>query len=148
MSEEEIIIKDIKENFERAIEDGATYMQEYTYKIEMLLNALDKEKEKNKEFEEIFKQVNAICKDKIFVEEMPYDLIIADTKYFMSGAFYDNFIQKSKVREKIEERFGILCMQLGSYERDNATSEQERIAGGINELRKLKKELLQEGDEK
>ena len=47
----------------------------------------------------------------------------------------------NKVRKKIEERLGILCMQLGSYERDNATFEQERIAGGINELTKIK-ELL------
>ena len=57
-----------------------------------------------------------------------------------------NCIPKSKIKEKIKERFGILCMQLGNYVRDNATSEQERIAGGINELRKLKKELLQEED--
>jgi len=58
----------------------------------------------------------------------------------------ENYIPKSKVKEKIEEQYGRLCMELGSYERDNATSHQERIAGGINELRKLRKELL-EGDE-
>ena len=60
----------------------------------------------------------------------------------------NNCIEKSKVREKIEEQYGRLCMELGSYERDNATPHQERIAGGINELRKLRKELLQEGADK
>lgn len=53
--------------------------------------------------------------------------------------------EKNKIiREKIEEKYGKLCMKLGSYVRDEATSEQERIAGAINELGKLRKELLEE----
>lgn len=67
------------------------------------ITAIENLIKRNKELEEIFRQFNAIHKDKIFVKEIPYELIIADTRYFMSGTFYDNFISKSKIREKIEE---------------------------------------------
>lgn len=49
-----------------------------------------------------------------------------------------------EIENRINQRYGILCKELGSYVRDEATPEQERIAGGINELRKLKNELLNE----
>ena len=88
---------------------------------------------------------NLIKRNKELEEECKYlkEQIPVDKIFYY---FYKDFIPKSKVREKIEERYGTLCMELGSYVRDEATPEQERIAGGINELRKLKNELLQEGD--
>lgn len=109
-----------------------------------------------KEYKKIEKQIDLEWVENNYIEKSKYNELIKRNneleeenriyKSQLNSAFDNGFISKSKAKEKIEERFGILCMQLGSYERDNATSEQERIAGGINELRKLKKELLQEGD--
>lgn len=104
--------------------------------IDGLLDLYNKEKEKNK----ILKSYSGNLPENV-------EMILL-TKTDFERNISDDYISKDKIKEKIEERFGILCMQLGSYERDNATSELERIAGGINELRKLKKELLQEGDDK
>lgn len=56
----------------------------------------------------------------------------------------DEVITKNKIKEIIDKKIGDNCYKLGSYERNNATPEQERKAGEINALEKLKKELLEE----
>ena len=46
-----------------------------------------------------------------------------------------------KIVDEIENMFSEECIKLGSYEKDNATPEKERIAGGINILNKLRKRI-------
>ena len=55
----------------------------------------------------------------------------------------NNYIPVSLVEEKIDRIFGEECKKLGSYIKDDSTSEKERIAGGINILNKIKRELLE-----
>lgn len=40
-------------------------------------------------------------------------------------------------KEKLKKIYGKLCMELGSYVRDKATPQQERIAGAMNLLNKI-----------
>lgn len=70
-------------------------------------------------------------------------LMISDIEYLLNEI--KNLVNDNNdLYKKINQRYGTLCKELGSYVRDEATPEQERIAGGINELRKLKNELLNE----
>lgn len=104
MSEEDII-KEFKnliynddfDYIELMDEDGFTGWHEL---FENILKLYNKEKEKNRELEEIVKTYNAIPNDYI-----PNDMkiVIADREYFNNGILKENIIPKSKVREKIEE---------------------------------------------
>lgn len=57
-----------------------------------------------------------------------YDLEVVNKQ-----AIRSNYILK----DKIKEIQGQLCMQLGSYVQNEASPEQERIAGGINIINKI-----------
>lgn len=82
-----------------------------------LLDLYKQEKEKNKELEEKCKEVVCVPEGTCFLLK-PKDVISKD---------------------KIKAIQGQLIMQLGSYVRDEASPEQERIAGGINIINKILK---------
>ena len=80
-----------------------------------------KEKEKNKKLETHLKQY------------LDGELITAKQGKFFEKMIKENYIRK----DKLKAIQGELCMQLGSYVRDEASPEQERIAGGINIINKI-----------
>ena len=140
-------------NIHKAIENlikGYKELEEYQHNVNEILNLDDDNLDAilvDNCHKGLKKCVTEFEKENHYKTEM---INYLDKRHIEDFEFYletlNNTIPKSKVQEKIEERYGTLCMELGSYVRDEATPEQERIAGGINELRKLKRDLLQEGD--
>lgn len=70
--------------------------------IMAILDERDKLKKENKELKEITKQYDAFTNDYM---ENDKPMIIADRRYFACGIFKENFIPKSKIKEKIEEQY-------------------------------------------
>lgn len=93
--------------------------------IEELKTELFEEKEKNKELEEHQKQF------------LDGELITAKQGKFFEKMIKENYIRK----DKLKAIQGELCMQLRSYVQNEASPEQERIAGGINIINKILEDI-------
>lgn len=102
----------LRVEFEKVYEDNLTLVKE-----------LEQEKEKNEELEKHQKQY------------LDGELITAKQGKFSEKMIKENYIRK----DKLKAIQGELCMRLGSYVRDEASPEQERIAGGINIINKILK---------
>lgn len=97
-----------------------------TYKIEIPLTT-------NEELERVMKSYDTII-DKV-IETVSKD---KDILYLQAIIKEQNERLKDYIsRDKLKKIYGKLCMELGSYVRDKATPQQERIAGAMNLLNKI-----------
>ena len=71
----------------------------YDEKCIDIINAISNLIEENKELKTITQEYNSYLQD----SNCDTKIIIADSEYFANGFFKENFIPKSKVKEKIEE---------------------------------------------
>lgn len=100
-------------NEKKAIELLKTYENKLVYEIsekdkeavKVVLHYIEKLKQENKELKHITQNYNSYQQK----SDNPIStIIIADEKWFIKGYFKENFIPKSKVKEKIKEVFDIL----------------------------------------
>ena len=102
MSEDEAInfLKNIvKQNGDLDTHTTVPFYKKEAKAIETILDLYQKEKEKNKELEDITRAYNGM--KGIMPEGNP--IVIADKEYFDSGRFVERYISKDKIRAKIEE---------------------------------------------
>ena len=100
-------------------------IDELTQNEEKLKIELEQEKVKNKDLEEKLKIAAAMLTKETYSEENEGDNDF--DKYYIS-------------KDIIKEIQGRLFVQLGSYVRNEASPEQERIAGGINIINEILEE--------
>lgn len=122
MSEEEL------ENLLSVVIEDTTIESE---RLRQYIKDLRNELNSLKEIEQLHQEENG----KLRVELEQEKEKNKDLQKQLNGAFDRGFISK----DKIKAIQGQLCMQLGSYVRDEASPEQERIAGGINIINKILK---------
>lgn len=93
-------------------------------RLEDIEEKLDKQKENNKK---LMQEYHKRVQEKL-------DLM------YVGGARSETEVKRDYIpKDKIKKLQGQLIMQLGSYVRDEASPEQERIAGGINIINKILK---------
>ena len=86
-----------EEGFDMRVDIGFT-KKEYKA-IENLLTRYKQLEEENTQLKTITQEYNSYLQD----SNCETKIIIADSEYFVNGFFKENFIPKSKVKEKIEE---------------------------------------------
>ena len=93
--------RDYKGNLTGSFDEFELEVEEKEYKaIENLLTRYKQLEEENKELKHITNNYNAYQQKS---DNPNSTIIIADEKWFINGYFKENFIPKSKVKEKIEE---------------------------------------------
>ena len=108
-----------KEEFEENIEND-------TYKIEIPLAT-------NEELERVMKSYDTIINKVIETTIHDKDMLYLQAIIKEQNERLKDYIS----RDKLKKIYGKLCMELGSYVRDKATPQQERIAGAMNLLNKI-----------
>ena len=92
--------RDYKGNLTGSFDEFELEVEEKEYKaIENLLTRYKQLEEENTQLKTITQEYNSYLQD----SNCDTKIIIADSEYFANGFFKENFIPKSKVKEKIEE---------------------------------------------
>lgn len=92
--------RDYKGNLTGSFDEFELEVEEKEYKaLENLLTRYKQLEEKNTQLKTITQEYNSYLQD----SNCDTKIIIADSEYFANGFFKENFIPKSRVKEKIEE---------------------------------------------
>ena len=92
--------RDYKGNLTGSFDEFELEVEEKEYKaLENLLTRYKQLEEENTQLKTITQEYNSYLQD----SNCDTKIIIADSEYFANGFFKENFIPKSKVKEKIEE---------------------------------------------
>ncbi len=105
---------------------------DYKYEYEIQLKVIEMFSQKLSEKEKLLELANNKISELVPLKNEAYE------KYCEMRKELETY---KKIADEIDNMFGEECTKLGSYEKDNATPEKERIAGGINILNKLRKRL-------
>lgn len=131
-------LKQLREDFKVVDKIVKDREKQETKTIEAILNLIEnqqKELDTLKEIEKSHQEENGKLRKEIKELEGIKADYIRRMKTSNEVLLKQGYISK----DKIKKTQGELCMQLGSYVRDEASPEQERIAGGINIINKILK---------